>query len=230
MASSSTTQLPEPIVVFYKSSMCRHCNNLTAIWDKVQVSLKEVYPKLRFFVLLAKDNSGTFDENTAPKDIIRYGKWYPMILLIPGPTWDAAMANLGPKNPIEIKDGVQIMNATWDKGQLAYTQKYDIRKTEEFAKWLKDSLENEDFKRVQSGNVQSGAAAQQNKVVVPTQTQSPAQPIPPLLSGIMRPGNTNANYVGAGAGSTTKSEGSDRHSAMEPGGDICSMRIISRPR
>lgn len=213
MASSSST--PEPIVVLYKSSVCRHCQNLTNIWDSVTKTLKEVHPKLRFHVLTAKDNTGKFDENIAPKDLIRYGKWYPMILLIPGRTWDNAMANLGPKNPIEIKDGVQVMNAVWENGNISYVQKYDIRKPDEFAKWLREAFENEDFKRVQFAS--SGGSV----VAVPT-IQTPSQPIPSILSSIVKPSNTSTSYVASGS--------SDRHSSMEPGSDICSMRIISRPK
>lgn len=203
----------EPIVVLYKSNVCQHCQNLTKIWDNVMTSLKSVYPKLRFYVVTAKDNTGKFDENTIPKDLLRYAKWYPMILLVPGKVWDAAMASLGPRNPVQIKDGVQIMNARWDdKDNLVYDQKYDIRKAESFANWLKDALANEDFKRVSAGGRTS-------KVLVPT-TNTPSQPIAPLMSGITKPDNSASNYA---------SSGSDRRSAMEPGGDVCSMRIISRP-
>jgi len=218
MASTST---PEPILVLYKSSVCRHCTALSNIWDKplskdedsVMGALKKVYPKLRFYVLTSKDNTGKFDENTAPKDLIRYGKWYPMILLIPGRLWDTAMSKLGPKNDVELVEGVQIMNGMWDHGELRYTPKYDIRKPSAFAQWLREALDNEDFKKIQNGSSPSS--------LVPT-IQTPSQPIQPLLTNIILPGNTNMSYVAAGP--------TDRNSAMEPGTDICSMRIISRPR
>jgi hypothetical protein len=206
--------ISEPVVVLYKSSACGHCRNLTNIWDDVTAALKSVNPKLRFYVLTSNDNTGKFDENAAPKSLIKYGKWFPMILLVPGKVWDAAMANLGPKNPIEIKEGVQIMNGVWDKNDLKYAQNYDIRKPAEFSRWLKDSLENEEFKRIQASGPTVGS-------IVPT-TSTPSAPIQPLLSGLVRPSNSNNNYVAAG--------NSERNISMEPGGDICSMRIISRPR
>ena len=140
-----------------------------------------------------------------------------MILLVPGKVWDAAMANLGPKNPVEIKEGVQIMNAVWDKEDLKYMQKYDIRKPAEFSKWLKASLENEEFKKVQEKG-----PTQASGPVVPT-VQTPSAPIQPLMSGIVRPANSYSSYVAAG-------EGGSVLDPMQPGGDICSMRIISRPR
>lgn len=229
MASSS---VPEATVVLYKSSVCRHCTALSNIWDtppnkdedSVTTAIKKVYPNVRFYVLTAKDNTGKFDENTAPKDLLRYGKWYPMILLIPGRMWDAAMSKLGPKNDVQLVEGVQIMNGMWEAGELKYVQKYDIRKPAEFGRWIRDALENDDFKRIQNGSAQS-AIGSQPSVVVPTvhSASHPAQPIQPLLSNIVRPGNTHNSYVASG-GSV------DRQSSMEPGGDICSMRIISRPK
>lgn len=226
MASLS---VPEPTLVLYKSNMCRHCTALSNIWDSppnkdeesVTGALKKVYPKLRFYVLTAKDNTGKFDENSAPKDLIRYGKWYPMILLVPGRTWDSAMSKLGPKNDVPLIEGVQIMNGMWEGNELKYVQKYDIRKPTEFARWLRESLDNEDFKRVQNGQGTSG-------IIVPTipSGSQTSQPIQPLLSNIVRPGNTSNNYVAAGS--------TERHSSMEPSnqglGDVCSMRIISRPK
>lgn len=212
----STSSISEPIVILYKSKTCSHCTNLTNIWDDVTAALKSVYPKIRFYVLTCNDKTGAFNENIAPKSLIKYAKWFPMIFLVPGKIWDIAMANLGPKNPIEIKEGVQIMNAEWDdsKDDFRYAPKYDIRKPGEFARWLRVALENEDFKRVQTGT----------EVVIPT-TTVPAKPIQPLLSGIVKPTNSNNNYA-----LTENNQNNTRNNSMEPGFDICSMRIISRPR
>lgn len=242
MASSS---VPEATVVLYKSSACRHCTALSNIWDtppnkdedSVTTAIKKVYPKVRFYVLTAKDNTGKFDENTAPKDLIRYGKWYPMILLVPGRMWDAAMSKLGPKNDVQLVEGVQIMNGMWEGNELKYVQKYDIRKPAEFGRWIRDALENEGFKRVQNGADTQTAPS----VVVPTVNAAgshSAQPIQPLLSNIVRPGNTHHSYAASGfQPDPSKGISSvDRQSSMEPGnkdssfGDICSMRIISRPK
>ena len=225
----ASTSVPEPTVVLYKSSACRHCTALANIWDtppnkdedSVTGALKKINPKLRFFVLTAKDNTGKFDENTAPKDLIRYGKWYPMVLLIPGRMWDNAMSKLGPKNDVQLVEGVQIMNGMWESSELKYVQKYDIRKPAEFTRWLRDSMDNEDFKKAQNSPAQS--------VVVPTiqpTNNHATQPIPSLLNNIVRPGNTHNSYIPSTGVSI------DRHSSMEPSnsGEVCSMRIISRPR
>lgn len=207
----------EPTLVLYKSNMCRHCNALSAIWDtppnkdedSVSSALKKVYPKLRFYVVTAKDNTGKFDENTAPKDLIRYGKWFPMILLVPGRLWDEAMSKLGPKNDVKLIEGVQLMNGRLENGDPKYVQEYDIRKPAEFGRWLEKALNNEDFKKAQTGS------------------SSAANPIQPLLSNIIKPGNPSASYALA-AGRAHTAPIADVNNDF--GDDFCSMKIISRPK
>jgi len=201
--------MSEPIVILYKSNLCHHCGSLSEIWDKpmkdgsdnIVDSMKKIYPKIRFFVVTSKDNSGKFDENTAPKDLKRFGKWYPMILLVPGKIWDNAMSKLGPKSEAVITDGVQIMNGTLKNGIPELHQKYDTRKPSEFAKWLKDSLENEDFKKYQTQVI--------NPIIVPTIERPAVQPF-------FKPSGSNVNYTGT--------------SSLDIKQEICSMRIVSRQR
>lgn len=213
----------EPIVVLYKSNGCRHCTSLSKIWDSptkdedsVVGALKKIYPKLRFHTLTARDNSGKFDENTEPKDLLRYGKWFPMVLLIPGRLWDSAMEKLGPKNDVQLVEGVQIMNGHWENNELKYNVTYNIIKPSEFGRWITEAMKNDDFKRVQN--------SPKDSIIVPTiQESKESRPIPPLLSSIVNPNNIISNYVGAGAME-------NKFISPETGsGDICSMRIISRP-
>lgn len=209
----------EPIVVLYKSSMCRHCQSLSNIWDKppsvneesVTSTLRKIYPKLRFYEVTAQDNSGKFDENMIPKDLIRYGRWFPMILLIPGKLWDNAMLKLGPNNDVKLVDGVQIMNGLWKNNVLDYVQKYDIRKASEFGKWLKEGLENPDYVRVV--NTLEAQEAQQKT-------------IQPLVSTIVKPINSSSNYIAAGSAEKLSSLGSNFD--LGPNFDVCTMRLISR--
>lgn len=205
--------MSEPVIVLYKSTTCRHCISLSEIWDKpandgsdsVIDSLKKVYPKLRFFVLTSKDSSGKFDENTAPKDLKRYGRWFPTILLIPGKIWDNAMSKLGPKSDALLIDGVQIMNGFLKNGQAELSQKYDTRKSAEFARWLKAALDNEEFKKIQNSAT--------NSLIVPTIEQS--SNIQPHFPKIIRQNNSVSSYP---------------NQSFEITGDFCSMRIISRPK
>jgi hypothetical protein len=194
---------------------------LSKIWDtpskdedSVVGALKKVYPKLRFHTLTARDNGGKFDETKDPKDLIRYGKWFPMILLIPGRLWDSAMAKLGPENNVQLLEGVQIMNGYWQNNELKYNVTYNITKPSEFGRWLTEALENPDFKRVQN--------SPKDSIIVPTiQETKEVKTIPPLLTSIVKPGNIKRDYTGVGTiENTPKSSDTD---------DVCSMRIISRP-
>lgn len=194
---------PEPVLVLYKSAQCRHCQNLEKMWDSVVNAVKTVYPKLRFYTLTTKDNTGKFDENTAPKDLIRYAAWFPMILLVPGRLWDSAMSNLGPGNPIRLREGVQTMNGAWSGDKMVYQAKYDIRKADNFGKWLKDALANEEFQKAQ---------------FLPKQPDQPrTNEIQPLMDKIIRPPIKEV---------PTKT----RYAEIEDiSVDVCSMRIRSRP-
>jgi len=222
----------EPVVVLYKSNMCRHCTSLTNIWgfndikdndDTVTAHLRKVHPKIRTHVVTANNNSGKFDENIAPKDLKRYGKWFPMILLVPGKLWDSAMSKLGPKNDVQLIDGVQIMNGILVNDSPDYVQKYDIRKPAEFARWLRDSMDNPDFKRIQYG-------LDTNSIVPTIQSQS-TKSIPPLLTSIIKPINTSSSYAMTGEShiATDANNKTALHNNFGISGDICSMRIISRP-
>lgn len=150
----------EPVIVFYKYPLCNHCRDVSNIWDtppshnedSIVNSLKKVNPNIRFFIVTAKDRNGTFDENIVPKDLIRYATSFPQILLIPGKTWDAAMAKLGHKNDVKLIDGVKIMNGKWENGILKEYYIYNIKTPSEYTRWLTDCYEDEEFKRVQWGN------------------------------------------------------------------------------
>lgn len=199
----------EPVIVFFKSKQCGHCITLEKIWasppskdkDSVITAVQKVYPKIRFDSVTAKDNGGEFDVNVSPKGMEFYRKWFPMIILVPGKLWDAAKSKLGPLNDQKIIDGVQIMNGKWLGDTYEHDYKYDIRDPSKFGEWLKVSLENEDFKRVQSGSI------------VPIKQPIASQSFQPLLNNIVKPTNTVNNYV---ATSNNKS-------------DVCSWKVLGRP-
>ena len=138
-----------------------------------------------------------------------------MVLLIPGKLWDSAMANLGPKNPILLREGVQIMNAKWEGNAYTYELKYDIHNPADFTKWLREALNNPDFKRAQ--NVETKAP---EPTAFPSSSPAshPSHPISPLMSNIVRPARTHPRIT-----STSKA-------VIEIDGDVCRMKIISRPR
>lgn len=137
------TNKSEAVVVLYKSETCAYCNSLMKIWDGITAELKKINPRIRIEVVTAIDNGGRFDETLYPKDLLKFGAWFPMILLIPGRSWDAARTSGSPL------DGVHGMNASVEGSRVKYAHKYDIRKPSEFGRWLKDTLESDSFKRAE---------------------------------------------------------------------------------
>lgn len=193
----------EPVVVLYKSDQCGHCIALSKIWDtptvgtdSVVTEIRKVYPKMRFVTVTAANNGGAFDENVYPKSLVKYARWFPMVILVPGSLWNAAMSKLGPKNDVDLTQGVQIMNGRWEtdkdgKTTLKSEGKYSPKKSSEFGRWIKDAMEVQEFKNEQSkrGPIHSLIS---NNFKLPI-----SQPV------------------------------SQRQSKKS--GDVCSMRVISRP-
>ncbi len=187
-----SSKISEPVCVKWTAQGCHHCDNLSKIWPQVQEAMKKVHPNLRFVHINSPSRNGEFNEKLFPKSLKKYKKWYPMVLLVPGATWDNAMQSNNTSTPIDLVEGVVIMNG-FRKDGIQYNYKYNITKPEEFAKWLKDTIEDPEFKKVQSA--------------------TKVKPIPSLLGNLGKP---------------TPPENKPTPSTGE--GDVCSMRLISRPR
>lgn len=204
--------MSDPVLVVYTSLTCPHCMKLKAIWDKdVLPALKEAYPNLRFVTVTARNNNGVFNENIFPKKIIDYAHWFPMIFLVPGHVWDTAMQTMNSDNPSDVKEGVQIMNGLRAPGatKIQYVQKYNILKSSDFVKWIKEALENEEFKKVQ-----------QTKKPIPSLIANINKPITPVSSPVNTSDSTINNPT------TPNTTTFPNLAPVQP--DVCSMRIISR--
>ncbi len=200
----------EPVVVLYKSEACGHCKTLWNIWNQsnngesVTSELKKVYPKIRIFVATSKEMTGKFDENIYPKGLYIHKNWFPKIILVPGKLWNEAMSKLGPTNDVKLINGVQVMNGQRVGDTFKPINMYNIFKPSEFSRWLKDAMQNDEFKKYQySGNSDINIPKKQdliNKTNVNVGSSKNAINNSPTYRGI---GHTN---------------------------DICTMRIISRRR
>jgi len=196
------------VLVLYKSDTCGHCRQLERIWNDVKQEVTKSFPDIRFATVRAKDNGGKFDERLAPRGVFAYSKWFPMVFLVPGPVWDNAMAHLD--QDIEIRHGVQIMNATWKKEgkdsrgryYFDYENKYNVRKPESFVQWIQDALGEFANEQVR------------NPATFQFDTE-PVEKIQPLITTLTAPKNTSTSHI---ITSTPKKPG-----------DLCSMRIVSRP-
>jgi len=148
----------DPVIVLYNSETCGPCKKLLSIWDSIVNAIKTLYPNMRFSVISSPNNSGLFEFDSAPKGLLKYRGWFPMVLLVPGPLWNEAMANLGPDNAVEITQGVKVFNCKNEReiiGQNTdprdYVGKYDIFDPQEWLQWLNDAMESEDFIQAQNG-------------------------------------------------------------------------------
>lgn len=141
---------PDPVIVVLETQTSIYTYRLRKIWPEVSSNILKVYPNIRICFVESSNCCSNFDQNIFPTDLKQYFKWTPMVLLIPGKLWDTAMQHLGPNNPIKIKEGVQIFNAEWDTpDDFIYTRTYNYLDPEDYAKWIKTSLNHPDFLKVQ---------------------------------------------------------------------------------
>ena len=137
------------LVVLLRSEKCQHCDDLLKIWSQMIQSLLTIYPQLRFPIktidtiqfqyppIYVKNN--TINVNLFPKDLSQYIIWYPLIMLIPGESWDECNKKLGPYNPATLKN-VQIMNGQYKNGVVTGEYKWNTHHINDFILWFKDAL------------------------------------------------------------------------------------------
>lgn len=142
----------DPVLVILLSppEKCIWCNYLLQNWDVSIQSLLSVYPNLKFPPATEETkkykyppiivHNRTIDTKIFPKDLFNYYVlWTPMIMLIPGESWDKCNQNLSPSNTVKLEN-VQVMNGKISSHGLEYSQIHDIRKPESFSTWLKETL------------------------------------------------------------------------------------------
>lgn len=135
-----------PVLMLITSKTSRLCSSLNEMWypsiyarkgESILCKLTERYSGLRFV------NQVLENPELYPLGVRSYSRWFPMIVLIPGPLWDHAM--LYPELDIELIDGVRVMNGIWQGNKWGYIPNYDIQRVDEFVRWFADSLNNSDF-------------------------------------------------------------------------------------
>lgn len=199
--------MAEPVLVFYRSAVCGPCRRLSGVWDSVKEEIKKKYPNVRHYTVTAQNNTGKFDPNVAPADLINLSSWFPMLLLIPGALWNEAMDNLGPKNPIKIRKGVHILNGKFDKERVVQdtSSNYNPSKASDMIEWIGTVLEDPEF---------------QNDVV------EEATPIQPLINNM--PTRKIAPVLPQSMLTNTSSQKTSSQKMSNQNTDICSLRLISR--
>jgi len=146
--------MSEPVLVVLMSpaNQCQWCNYMLKNWDVNINAMLSVYPKLRFpkpndetkqykYPPIIIQNK-TIDSKLYPKELFNYYLlWSPIVMLIPGESWDECNQQLGPNNYKKFKN-VQVMNGVSSDKYPVYNQIYDIRKPESFGTWIKEALNN----------------------------------------------------------------------------------------
>jgi thiol-disulfide isomerase/thioredoxin len=126
------------VLVVIKAETCGHCQKLTPLLPDIFKAVKKEYPDINIQLIEMKSMfKQDFDSKKHPQGLVEYLKWYPMILLIPTSTWEKGG---------EMKKGVQIMNGKRNnRGDIEQSPNCNFMNKDSFVKWIKESMENEDY-------------------------------------------------------------------------------------
>ena len=123
--------------------------------NSVLSTVRQKYPDIRHFDIVRPDlvtsvaceyeynNYSVI--NKCPKGLRFYTSWSSMIILVPGPLWDAASLNIDAD--VEIIDGVQVFNGYIKDRKLHEHQwhPYDMDDVQDYIRWLDTSICNKEF-------------------------------------------------------------------------------------
>jgi hypothetical protein len=148
----------EPVLVVLVTKNCQFCDELLKIWDKIVQAMLSIYPKLRFPVNTIETKQyrypplyvekNTINYNLFPKDLSQYIIWYPMVMLIPGDSWDQCNEKLGLYNTAKLNH-VQIMNSKMVDGYIKPYNQYNIKNLSSYTDWLIMALQNLNIQSIQ---------------------------------------------------------------------------------
>lgn len=198
----------DPILVFFKSQTCTHCNNLAKKWNDIVKAIKTKYPSIRTTIVTALNNKGDLPPNAKPKSITKFGGlWFPLIFLFPGIEWDKAMLD----DNYQLGNGVQIMNARYVNGKAFHHYLYNTNDPEAFVKWIEKALEDPLFKQYQENRIETN-------LTIPTRSRPDiTNSENEKIENPERDVQNSEQYIRSGI-----------KRFNENNIDICSMRIIPR--
>lgn len=148
----------DPVCILAINNTCTQGNKLRYRWYPRPIGrekpghstlgkLQKVCPGLSSYsIIFDRQNSSdiVYREKLRiyPRGINFYAKWSPMILLIPGLSWDTAMVD--PDIYANIA-GVQVFNGVWKDNEIYYDRQYDLECDDEFVKWFRAASNNREF-------------------------------------------------------------------------------------
>jgi hypothetical protein len=211
---SSLNDPSDYVLVLYTSKMCGFCDRLLNIWEDltdihkptVTSLVRTKYPSIKIEHVSAPDNTGVFDYKKYPKGLRYYSKWFPMILLVPGQLWRELIKNLAANPPLEMATGVHVLNGVIKDKVLTHEGVYDLMSATEILKWIGEVVLKR-TKEMGGGMRADSVTTTEELNTLLENTNIKNNPILKPVPKTSTPLVNNSNHA-----------------------DICSMRIIQRPK
>jgi hypothetical protein len=128
----------DPILVIVHQEG-HHLEDHLKHFGTIKDQLQKIVPNLQYF-MISLDRWGNLKDCVDPQRGQEYAKYGPCVLLVPSSVWNGKSTS---------KIGTIIMNGMWEHNVIRYDFKYSVREPEAWGRWLKDSLLDKDFRKVQ---------------------------------------------------------------------------------
>jgi hypothetical protein len=131
--------MSSPVIILVKAKGCPACTSFAKIWDKgrmmstsVLTAIKKVTPDVRI-VEINLPTMGSKVPSNIPSAVNNFLSWFPMVMFVPGQTWDNAMKDLSKNTPLY---GVKVFNGSDDTGTLTHVNEFDNMKASDYTLWM----------------------------------------------------------------------------------------------
>lgn len=146
--------MSDPVVVFWHCLSVPKSVKVADIWNNAVFQMKMWYPNFRYVVVTTQNVCDSFNLDLAPVTLNDCRRWFPLVMLVPGETWDIAMED----NVSSILQGTQIYNGKIVNDNIEYQPRWDDYNAATYADWLIEGVKDKEFRKYQYGenDIQSG--------------------------------------------------------------------------
>lgn len=147
---------PSPVLVLIKAEKCSACEHLTKVWNECLRQMKEIVPNLIEVTIVKPTLMSPINTNNYPA-ILNNFHWFPNVMLVPGKSWQEAMAQVGTGNVTPLP-GAQIFNASWvtsvtAEQHLRANTKYNLFNPQDCRNWILQAINSEEFRRANTPSI-----------------------------------------------------------------------------
>lgn len=128
--------MQSPVILFIIGNTCPHSLFIRNNLEKIKNKMLWQHPSLKFVVIDKQNATDSLD--IYPKDINALERWHPLIALVPGNVWDAAITNHNEK----IIHSSFVFNGLIINGILSYIPEYSSPTVYNLTIWLKKCIDN----------------------------------------------------------------------------------------